>query len=99
MRELFRCEETSQQPDQEVSIHAVQVIEFLPEVKKIQMHVARCTFCAQCVDACPVDALSESPGLLLFLTVSAYSGMREEPSDSGFVCATRRGIDLGGGCG
>ncbi len=38
---------------------------FLPEAKKTRMHVARCTFCAQCVDACPVDALAESPDFLL----------------------------------
>jgi len=33
------------------------VIRFLPEEKKIRMYVARCTFCAQCVDACPVQAI------------------------------------------
>lgn len=44
------------------------MIEFKPEVKKIRMYVARCTFCAQCVDACPVDALSLSPDFLLAST-------------------------------
>ncbi|MCX7750322.1 MAG: 4Fe-4S binding protein [Candidatus Bipolaricaulota bacterium] len=48
-----------------IRVCPAKVIEFLPEVKKIRMHVARCTFCAQCVDACPVGALSESPEFLL----------------------------------
>ena len=33
----------------------------LPAAKKR----TTCTFCAQCVDACPVDALAESPDFLL----------------------------------
>ncbi|MFH1609429.1 MAG: 4Fe-4S dicluster domain-containing protein, partial [Candidatus Bipolaricaulota bacterium] len=33
-----------------------QVIQFQPEVKKNRYYIARCTFCAQCVDACPVGA-------------------------------------------
>jgi formate hydrogenlyase subunit 6/NADH:ubiquinone oxidoreductase subunit I len=48
-----------------IRVCPAQVIEFLPETKKIRMHVARCTFCAQCVDACPVDALSASAEFLL----------------------------------
>ncbi len=48
-----------------IRVCPAKVIEFLPEAKKIRMHVARCTFCAQCVDACPVDALAESPDFLL----------------------------------
>jgi len=48
-----------------IRVCPAKVIQFLPEVKKIRMHVARCTFCAQCVDACPVDALAESPDFLL----------------------------------
>jgi len=41
------------------------VIRFLPEEKKIRMYVARCTFCAQCVDACPVHALATTEEFLL----------------------------------
>jgi len=48
-----------------IRVCPAQVIQFLPEVKKIRMHVARCTFCAQCVDACPVDALDVSPDFLI----------------------------------
>lgn len=48
-----------------IRVCPAKVIQFLPEVKKIRMHVARCTFCAQCVDACPVDALAVSPEFLL----------------------------------
>ncbi len=48
-----------------IRVCPAKVIEFLPEAKKIRMHVARCTFCAQCVDACPVDALAESGEFLL----------------------------------
>ena len=35
------------------------------EKKKIRMYVARCTFCAQCVDACPVGALQTTEEFLL----------------------------------
>ena len=48
-----------------VRVCPANVIEFLPEDKKIRIYVARCTFCAQCVDACPVDALATTPEFLL----------------------------------
>jgi len=51
-----------------IRVCPAKVIEFLPEEKKIRMHVARCTFCAQCVDACPVDALATSSDFLLSAT-------------------------------
>ena len=35
------------------------------EKQKIRMYVARCTFCAQCVDACPVAALKTTEEFLL----------------------------------
>jgi len=35
------------------------------EKNKIRMYVARCTFCAQCVDACPVGALWTTENFLL----------------------------------
>ncbi|MEW5827154.1 MAG: 4Fe-4S binding protein [Candidatus Bipolaricaulota bacterium] len=48
-----------------IRVCPASVIEFLPETKKIRMHVARCTFCAQCVDACPVAALATTEEFLL----------------------------------
>jgi len=48
-----------------IRVCPAKVIEFLPEEKKIRMYVARCTFCAQCVDACPVGALSTTDEFLL----------------------------------
>jgi len=41
-----------------------KAIQLLPEREKTRLHVARCAFCAQCVDACPVDALAVSPDFL-----------------------------------
>ena len=35
------------------------------EKNKIRMYVARCTFCAQCVDVCPVQALWTTKEFLL----------------------------------
>lgn len=40
-------------------------IEFVPEKKKIKIYVARCTFCSQCNDVCPVRCLSMSDEFLL----------------------------------
>jgi formate hydrogenlyase subunit 6/NADH:ubiquinone oxidoreductase subunit I len=38
------------------------------EKKKIRMYIARCTFCAQCVDVCPVHALATTDEFLLAST-------------------------------
>ena len=40
-------------------------IEFVPGKKKIKIYVARCTFCSQCNDVCPVGCLSMSDEFLL----------------------------------
>ncbi len=40
-------------------------IEFKPEEKKIRIYLARCTFCSQCNDVCPVKCLSMSNEFLL----------------------------------
>ncbi|KAA0005549.1 MAG: NADH-quinone oxidoreductase [Thermoplasmata archaeon] len=40
-------------------------IEFKPDEKKIKIYVARCTFCSQCNDVCPVNCLSMSDEFLL----------------------------------
>jgi hypothetical protein len=44
-----------------------------------------------------VDVLAESPDtdFRFSLPIPAFLGMREAPSDSGLIYATRRGVDLG----
>lgn len=42
-----------------------EAIEFKPEEKKIRILLARCTFCSQCNDICPVSCLSMSDEFLL----------------------------------
>ena len=40
-------------------------IEFKPKEKKIKIYLARCTFCSQCNDVCPVNCLSMGDEFLL----------------------------------
>lgn len=40
-------------------------IEFKPTEKKIKIYLARCTFCSQCNDICPVNCLGMSNEFLL----------------------------------
>jgi len=42
-----------------------QVIVFKEEETKIKIYLARCTFCAQCNDICPVHCLQMSDEFLL----------------------------------
>lgn len=42
-----------------------EAILFKEEEKKIKIYVARCTFCAQCNDVCPVNCLHMSNEFLL----------------------------------
>ncbi|GAB4113132.1 MAG: hypothetical protein Kow00103_04450 [Candidatus Caldatribacteriota bacterium] len=42
-----------------------QAIEFLPEQKKIKIHIDHCIFCSQCNDICPKDCLHMSEEFLL----------------------------------
>lgn len=42
-----------------------EAIEFKEEEKKIRILLARCTFCSQCNDICPVSCLSMSNEFLL----------------------------------
>ncbi|DAC72349.1 MAG TPA: NADH-quinone oxidoreductase [Thermoplasmata archaeon] len=42
-----------------------EAIVFKAEEKKIMIYLARCTFCAQCNDICPVSCLSMSNEFLL----------------------------------
>ncbi|MGQ9477203.1 MAG: 4Fe-4S binding protein [Candidatus Bipolaricaulia bacterium] len=41
------------------------VIQFVPQEKKVRFYLARCTFCGQCVDICPADAIEMSSEFLL----------------------------------
>lgn len=42
-----------------------EAIEFIETNKKIKIYLARCTFCSQCNDICPVKCLSMSNEFLL----------------------------------
>ena len=42
-----------------------EAIEFKESEKKIKIYLARCTFCSQCNDICPVSCLSMSNEFLL----------------------------------
>ena len=42
-----------------------EAIEFKESDKKIKIYLARCTFCSQCNDICPVNCLSMSDEFLL----------------------------------
>lgn len=42
-----------------------RAIEFIPEKKKIRIFIARCAFCSQCNDVCPVNCLHMSNEFLL----------------------------------
>ncbi len=48
-----------------VKICPAMAIEFLPEDKKVRIFVARCCFCSQCNDICPVNCLSMTHEFLL----------------------------------
>ena len=40
-------------------------IEFIPEKKKIKIHISHCIFCSQCNDICPKNCLKMSEEFLL----------------------------------
>jgi len=42
-----------------------RAIEFIPEKKKIKIHISRCIFCSQCNDICPKNCLKMSEEFLL----------------------------------
>ncbi len=76
-------------------------IEFLPEGKKIQIHVDRCCFCEQCVDVCPVSCLwMTDQGLN-----SSYERCSEivrdsgdKPRKEGNIAEARAVYEIGEGC-
>ena len=55
-----------------VKICPTKAIEFLPEDKKVRIFMARCCFCSQCNDVCPVNCLSMTDEFLL-ATYDKYS--------------------------
>lgn len=55
--------------------------EYLPEEKKIRIHIDRCCFCAQCTEVCPVKCLSMSKDFL----ISSYDRKEQIVVDSGPV--------------
>jgi ferredoxin len=57
-----------------VKICPARAIEFLQEEKKVRIFVARCCFCAQCNDVCPVGCLSMTDEFLL----SSYDKYSED---------------------
>ena len=42
-----------------------RAIEFIPEKKKIKIHISRCIFCSKCNDICPKDCLNMSEEFLI----------------------------------
>ncbi|MBN1856390.1 MAG: 4Fe-4S binding protein [Dehalococcoidia bacterium] len=48
-----------------VKVCPARAIEFIPEEKKVRIFVARCCFCSQCNDVCPVSCLSMSDEFML----------------------------------
>ncbi|WP_352426192.1 4Fe-4S binding protein [Aminomonas paucivorans] len=40
-----------------IKVCPANAIEFVPEEKKIRIHVDRCCFCEQCTEICPVSCL------------------------------------------
>ena len=48
-----------------VKICPAKAIEYLAEEKKVRIYVARCCFCSQCNDVCPVNCLSMTGEFLL----------------------------------
>ncbi|TFH37194.1 MAG: 4Fe-4S dicluster domain-containing protein [Dehalococcoidia bacterium] len=64
-----------------VKMCPAKAIEFLPEDKKVRIFVARCCFCSQCNDVCPVNCLSMTDEFLL----SSY----DKYSDEMIVTGTR----------
>ncbi len=62
-----------------IRVCPANAIEFLPEEKKIQIHVDRCCFCAQCVEICPVKCLASSEDYL----ISSYDRKAQIVTDTG----------------
>lgn len=61
-----------------IKVCPANAIEYLPEEKKVEIHVDRCCFCAQCTEICPVSCLRMTEGSLN----SSYERREEVVRDS-----------------
>jgi len=48
-----------------IKVCPAEAIEFIPDKKKIRIHLDHCIFCSQCNDICPVKCLNMSEEFLL----------------------------------
>ncbi|MBN2395459.1 MAG: 4Fe-4S dicluster domain-containing protein [Candidatus Atribacteria bacterium] len=48
-----------------IKVCPAEAIEFIPDNKKVKIHIDRCIFCAQCNDICPKNCLNMSEEFLL----------------------------------
>jgi len=48
-----------------IKVCPAEAIEFIPDKKKIRIHIDHCIFCSQCNDICPVKCLNMSEEFLL----------------------------------
>jgi formate hydrogenlyase subunit 6/NADH:ubiquinone oxidoreductase subunit I len=48
-----------------IKVCPAEAIEFIPDKKKIKIHVDHCIFCSQCNDICPKNCLNMSEEFLL----------------------------------
>ena len=48
-----------------IKVCPAEAIEFIPDKKKIKIHIDHCIFCSQCNDICPKDCLNMSEEFLL----------------------------------
>lgn len=62
-----------------IKVCPANAITFLPEEKKIQVHVDRCCFCGQCTEICPVQCLWMTDEFL----ISSYDRKAQIVTDSG----------------
>lgn len=62
-----------------IKVCPANAITFLPEEKKIQVHVDRCCFCGQCTEICPVQCLWMTEDFL----ISSYDRKAQIVTDSG----------------
>lgn len=61
-----------------IKICPSQAIEFIPDKKKIKIHVDHCIFCSQCNDICPVKCLNMSNEFFLADTDRKSSNLMVE---------------------
>ncbi len=62
-----------------VKVCPANATEYLPDEKKIRIHLDRCCFCAQCTEVCPVKCLAMTKDFL----ISSYDRKAQIVVDSG----------------